>query len=324
MLNFLQKLDGKIDIESLKKYKLEKETKLQNQIYDKYKNALSDLPIINDSFADLHSETIAVKSLQAVSFEQRNKITNSLKAMIPWRKGPFNLFDITLDAEWRSDHKWQRIKDSLGDLSGQVILDVGCNNGYFLFKMAASKPKLALGIDPVPHVYFQYQLLQHYLKQDCVKFELFGINQIEFFEDVFDTIFHMGIIYHHRHPLQQLIDCKKALKLGGTLVLETIGIPGTDSIAIFPKDRYANMRNVWFVPTLSCLINWVKRANFDQVEIISDTLLTSEEQRKTDWCPPPYQSLEDFIDPTDPTKTIEGLPAPRRFCIKAKKLRVDG
>ena len=42
-----------------------------------------------------------------------------------------------------------------------------------------------------------------------------------------------------------------------------------------------------------------------------------EEQRATDWMT--YQSLKDFLDPNDPTKTIEGYPAPMRATLIATK-----
>ena len=41
---------------------------------------------------------------------------------------------------------------------------------------------------------------------------------------------------------------------------------------------------------------------------------TSDEQRATSWMP--YASLEDAMDPTDPSKTKEGHPAPRRVVLR--------
>jgi len=239
------------------------------------------------------------------------------KDLIPWRKGPINLPGFSIDAEWRSDLKWERIKDHLAPISGKRVLDIGCNNGYFMFEMAKLDPSLVLGIDPVLHYQTQFKFLQNFFQAPNVHFEMLGVEHLNYFTEFFDTIFSMGIIYHHRHPIQQLLDIKNALRPGGQVILETIGIPGEEPMALFPMDRYAKMRNIWFVPTLNCLINWAHKTKFYDIEVISDTLLTPEEQRSTQWSS--NQSLEDFLDPKDPTKTIEGHPAPRRFCLSMKK-----
>ena len=253
----------------------------------------------------------------------QNKILEAAKGLIPWRKGPFQILGQEIDAEWRSDFKWDRLKKHLISLKGKKVLDIGCNNGYFLFRMLEQKPAYLLGIDPYPPYYFQFQFLQSLAQEPNAFFELFGVEHLHYFHELFDVIFSMGIIYHQRHPLEQLITIRNALKPGGQMILETIGIPGENSVALFPEDRYAQMRNVYFVPTLSCLINWVKKAKFIEIEVISDTLLTNEEQRNTPWCPTPYKSLDEFLDPNDKTRTVEGHPAPRRFCISARKRDVN-
>ncbi|MND58770.1 tRNA (mo5U34)-methyltransferase [compost metagenome] len=49
-----------------------------------------------------------------------------------------------------------------------------------------------------------------------------------------------------------------------------------------------------------------------------DVSITSiEEQRSTEWMR--YQSLSDFLDPNDHSRTIEGLPAPMRAVLVARK-----
>jgi tRNA (mo5U34)-methyltransferase len=241
------------------------------------------------------------------------------KQLIPWKKGPFELQGFQIDAEWRSDFKWSRIKSSLGPLEGKKVLDIGCNNGYFLFQMAKLNPQIVLGIDPTYHFYAQFKFLQDFYKAPNVNFELLGVEHLNHFNEFFDVILSMGIIYHHRNPIEQLQNIKGALKKGGKLILETIGIPGKSPMALFPRDRYAKMKNIWFIPTLSCLVNWAHKTKFCDIEVISDTPLTSDEQRNTVWCPRPHQTLIDFLDPKDPSKTIEGFEAPRRFALSMRK-----
>ena len=247
------------------------------------------------------------------------QLQKACELLIPWKKGPFQLSFGNLDAEWRSDFKWERFKHALGNIQDKVILDVGCNNGYFMFQMAELKPKLVLGIDPIPRCQAQFKLLNKIYKHENLRFELLGVEHCKHFHKLFDTILFMGIIYHHRHPLEQLIDLREALKPGGELILETIGIPGEESYALFPEERYAGMKNIYFIPTLSCTINWLLKAKFENIEVIADSDMTTEEQRTTKWNPENFKTLEDSLDPKDPSKTVEGHPAPRRFLVKASK-----
>ena len=52
------------------------------------------------------------------------------------------------------------------------------------------------------------------------------------------------------------------------------------------------------------------------VDVATTTL---EEQRKTDWLE--NESLIDFLDPNDHSKTIEGYQAPKRAVILANKIK---
>lgn len=188
-----------------------------------------------------------------------------------------------------------------------------------MFKMAHHRPEFILGIDPVVQWLLQFKLFQHYAHLPHLFFELLGVEHVKYFKNFFDEIFYMGIIYHHKNPIQQLIEIKDALRPNGHIIFETIGIPGKGPYALFPEDRYAKMKNIWFIPTLDCCINWLKKAKYQNIEVISSTKLTFEEQRNTHWCPPPHQSLKDFLSPHDLTKTLEGHPAPERFSIIASK-----
>ncbi|MFG1494340.1 tRNA 5-methoxyuridine(34)/uridine 5-oxyacetic acid(34) synthase CmoB [Halobacteriovorax sp. ZH4_bin.1] len=297
-LEYLEKFGNRVDIESLRKLKGEKIQMFRTKYQREYKEIFDIIP----------------------SLEEDSKETlETATKLIPWRKGPFQVGELDIDAEWRSDKKWQRLKESLPDLKDKVVLDVGCNNGYYMFEMAKQDPKLVIGIDPVLHNQAQFEFINHFKKYDNLKFELFGIEDLPNFRSFFDVVFSMGVLYHHRHPLEQLISIRESLVPGGEMIMETIGIPGEETICLFPEDRYSKMRNVWFLPTLSCLKNWINRTGFIDMEVVSVSTTNFEEQRQTKWCPPPHQSLEDFLDPEDKTKTVEGYPAPVRFCIRAKK-----
>ena len=127
----------------------------------------------------------------------------------------------------------------------------------------------------------------------------------------------MGVLYHQKDPLAVLEASKNSLKSGGLLIVESMSITGDSDYCLFPEDRYAKARNVYFLPSKKALCHLCKRAGFVDVEIISDRDTTLNEQRSTAWMP--YESLSEFLDLRDISKTIEGYPAPRRTMVIARK-----
>ncbi|MFC1616597.1 tRNA 5-methoxyuridine(34)/uridine 5-oxyacetic acid(34) synthase CmoB [Candidatus Margulisiibacteriota bacterium] len=239
----------------------------------------------------------------------------SLKELIPWRKGPINIYDIKIDAEWQSNLKWDRLNSVYKSLKDRKILDIGCGNGYYMYRMLEHKPKFILGIDPSQLCFYQFFTINKYKKANNIYFLPMGLEKLDAFDKYFDVVFCMGILYHRRSPLDALKTIKNVMARKSTLVLETLFYPGEEEIAFCPKKRYAKMHNVYFIPTINCLLNWLENAGFNNLEVISTTKTTTEEQRKTEWMP--WESLSDFLDPNDHSKTIEGYPAPQRVIITA-------
>ena len=295
----------------------------------KYKNAQrwtidhSELPLIDPDQIDFScdQEFVTIQSRRPLTQKEQNSLKKQAQQLIPWKKGPFKLFELTIDAEWKSDLKWNRLEKHLLTLQNKNVLDIGCNNGYFLYRCASRQcsPKMVLGIDPVLPCHAQFHLLQHFAQIPHIFMELLGVEHLPLMKESFDTCFFMGIIYHHRNPIQQLIDIREALRPGGQVIIESIGIPGKEEYALCPSESYAGMKNVWFIPTINALINWIHRSRFVEIQILSDILLTEKEQRSTPWCPAPHRSLKQGLSPYNSKRTKEGHPAPRRFMLSARK-----
>jgi len=316
-LAYLRPLSGERDEDYLHRLCAEKDRWPTFKNQDSWVHFFQDLPSIENSKYDLNQNSITLSTDKTIESELYENLKQKALTLGPWKKGPFNLYGMEIDAEWRSDFKWNRLSHALGSLEGKSVLDIGCNNGYFMFRALGAGAQFVLGIDPVLPCMHQFQFINHFVKSPQIHFELWGVEDVKAFKNSFDVILHMGIIYHHRHPLEQLIDIREALKPGGTAIIETIGIAGEESVALFPEDRYAGMKNIYFVPTLSCLINWAHKSQFINIEVIDDTLTTTDEQRPTEWAN--KNSLEHALDPNDPLRTIEGYPAPRRMMIKVQK-----
>ncbi len=242
-------------------------------------------------------------------------IIECAKLMKPWRKGPFKIGSLHIDSEWKSFIKYNLLEPYF-DLKGKVVADVGCNNGYYMFRMLNHKPKKIVGFDPSALNYLQFKFIDRFIKSD-ITYEMLGIEHIEFYEYKFDTIFCLGVLYHRSDPVGSLKSLYKSLNSGGELILDTFMIDGKDDICLTPKARYSKIPNIYFIPTISALENWCFRAGFKSIEVLEIKKTDLTEQRKTDWID--SQSLNDFLNPTDPNLTVEGYPAPKRVYIKAIK-----
>jgi tRNA (mo5U34)-methyltransferase len=233
-----------------------------------------------------------------------------LLELAPWRKGPFSLDGIEIDAEWRSDMKWERLQHAIEPLDGRNVLDVGCGNGYYALRMTDAGARSVIGIDPTVLYIVQFLAVSRFLAPSGIYVLPLRLSELPGGARAFDTTFSMGVLYHQRSPLEHLGEIKATLRPGGQLVLETIFIPGEESCACTPEDRYARMRNVWLLPTLKELTTWLDRSGFKDIEIVDTTVTTTDEQRTTEWMP--FESLAEALDPDDNSRTVEGWPAPRR------------
>jgi len=283
----------------------------------RYRRPLEEVAHLRASHCDFSGDVVRIGTAEDISASEHQRLHAILKGLMPWRKGPFSVFDIDIDAEWRSQRKWNRLLPNLPDLTGKVIADIGCNNGYYMFRMVPYAPAFVLGFEPYVHHYFAFSLLNTFAAQENLKVELLGIEHLTLFPECFDVIFCMGILYHRPSPIGALQELLSALKPGGWLMIESQAIPGDGSIALFPEQTYAKVPGTWFVPTATCLHNWLTRAGFSQVECFCQHAMSSEEQRRTAWME--FESYQDFIDKDNPRLTIEGYPAPQRVFFKATK-----
>ncbi len=273
------------------------------------------LPALTPEKLDLlHSVTADSSHLSA---RQREGIEKLLRNLMPWRKGPFSLYGVNIDTEWRSDWKWERVLPHISSLAGRTVLDVGCGSGYHMWRMLGAGANLVVGIDPMQLFLCQFEAVRKLLGNDQRAHLLpLGIEQLPELK-AFDTVFSMGVLYHRRSPLDHLFQLKNQLVSGGELVLETLVVEGDDLQVLVPGERYAQMRNVYFIPSTGALKNWLEKCGFVDVRIADYSVTSTDEQRRTSWMT--SESLAEFLDPNDPTKTVEGYPAPLRAVLVATK-----
>ena len=279
----------------------------------RWRDALGALPPLPS--ADIQLTTARVGLSGTVPAETMDTLHSALMGLHPWRKGPFELCGLHVDTEWRSDWKWDRLADTIAPLDGRRVLDVGCGNGYHCWRMLGAGAAEVIGIDPTPLFILQFKALQHYLQQPGIHVLPMTLEAIPEHLPAFNTVFSMGVLYHRRDPMDHLMSLKHKLAPGGQLVLETLVIEGDDEALLKPNGRYARMGNVWQLPSPGLTARWLKQAGFSEIKIVDVEVTSLEEQRRTPWMT--FHSLKEFLDPNDLTRTIEGLPAPRRAILSA-------
>ncbi len=281
--------------------------------YARWSAALEALPEITNPLANFDAAAVTVGG----SCADPVRLRQALQALMPWRKGPYQVADVFIDSEWRSDFKWDRVLPHLAPLRNRRILDVGCGNGYHCWRMLAQSPELVLGIEPSVLFNLQFRAIQRYLQATQVQLLPIGVEDIPPDLEWFDSVFSMGVLYHRKNPLEHMNQLKGFLTSGGELCLETLVVEGGVGEVLLPQDRYARMRNVWFIPSSAELIACLQRCGFSNVRLLNEEATEISEQRVTDWMR--FESLAQCLDPDDKSLTIEGLPAPRRAVVLANK-----
>ena len=276
------------------------------------------LPPLVPSKRDFSAARVMLGQAADCDDATRARLQQLLEVFIPWRKGPFELFGIHIDTEWRSDWKWARVAPHLDDLDGRLVLDVGCGSGYHLWRMLGAGAQLVLGVDPSLLFLMQFQAVKTYAPEAPTHFlPLRSEDLPDFGSTGFDTVFSMGVLYHRRSPLYHLQELHAALRQGGQLVLETLVVDGDVRTLLMPEGRYGKMRNVWFIPSVPLLLLWLRRLGFVDVRCVDVARTTVAEQRATAWMR--FESLADFLDPADAGRTQEGYPAPVRALVTATR-----
>lgn len=281
----------------------------------RWRAVVDAIPHIIPGAVDLLDQ-VRIGSAKELNGDQRQQLYDCLMALHPWRKGPFDLLGVHVDTEWRSDWKWDRLKNSISPLHNRLVLDIGCGNGYHCWRMLGAGAKLVLGIDPTLLSVMQFQAVKKIYGEAPVYVLPLAIEDIPLENRLFDTVFSMGVLYHRRSPIDHLLELKSCLRPGGELVLETLVVEGDINTVLVPEQRYAQMRNVWFLPSTELLLLWLRRCGFRNIRLVDVSKTTIDEQRSTAWMR--FHSLENYLDDADQNLTCEGLPAPRRAIVLAE------
>ena len=227
----------------------------------------------------------------------------------PWRKGPFRVGGLLIEGHWKSDLKWNRAIRAAGDIRGKTVIDVGCNNGYYLFRMREAGASHAIGFDPVAQFENQFLFLNEFARDPSIDFIRSGYQEMG--AATADIVFCMGVIYHQKNPMDVLEKLLGALRPGGRIILETMGLDIGENCLV-PSGRYAGSSGIWFVPGPGAVANWCKRTGLKCT--LADVWDARDEQQKTQFAELPLTT--DFYHGE---KTSEGYPLPLRYLFHVER-----
>jgi len=301
---------------SLFNFYLENTSFIKHGNLKKWENILNKLPGIETNYLNILNASIAIGKKNEISKDKLENLEAELIKLSPWRKGPFDIFGLEIDSEWRSDKKWERIESYLPTAKNMRICDIGCSNGYYSYKLLTLKPELIVGMEKTALYVIQFLATKFYAKQ-IQELVVLPCSSEDFDSKLldFDLILSMGILYHAKNPNHHINSINNLVKKNGYVILETIISNLPDNINIKKDETYAGMKNIGTIFTKNNLVDLLSNNGFKNIEIVNDSFTNSSEQRETKWMQ--GKSFKDFT--LQNGNTLEGYPPVCRSILVAQK-----
>ena len=216
-----------------------------------------------------------------------------VEALAPW----FHNIDLGNGLQTAPDHflgdypsfKFARFADALpADLTGQSVLDIGCNAGFYSIEMKRRGAAHVIGIDSDDRYLSQARLATQALGFEGIEFRNLSVYDVAALGERFDLVIFMGVLYHLRHPLLAL-DLIREHVAGDLLLFQTMQrgsdavtavpdnhsfhVPGTfEPSPIFDEPGYPKMHFIereyaddwtnWWAPNAACSAAMLRAAGF--------------------------------------------------------------
>jgi len=179
--------------------------------------------------------------------------------------------------------KWQRFASVIPpDLSGQTVLDVGCNAGFYSIEMKKRGASRVVAMD-VDEDYLEQARFAAEVTETAIEFRRLSVYQVAELHENFDLVLFMGVLYHLRHPLLAL-DLLHEHAVKSLLVFQSLlrGSSEVESLETdypfeetqvfrkpgypvmhFVEHRYSHDPTNWWIPNHACAEAMLRASGFD-------------------------------------------------------------
>lgn len=179
--------------------------------------------------------------------------------------------------------KWQRFANALPyDLSGQTVLDVGCNGGFYSIQMKLRGADRVVAVD-TNDAYLAQARFAAEVSGVEIEFHHLSVYQLEQLREKFDLVLFLGVLYHLRHPLLAL-DLLHEHAVKDVLVIQSM-LRGSESVGeveddyefweqdvffdrkfpqmYFVEQRFSGDPTNWWIPNRACFEAMLRSAGFE-------------------------------------------------------------
>jgi tRNA (mo5U34)-methyltransferase len=183
---------------------------------------------------------------------------------------------------------WAEVSELLPDLRGKRVLDVGCNDGFFLFACRQLGAEHVVGIEPHEH-FFNHAVLVNQLL-DLGRITIRQMTAYDVGDELgrFDVTLALGLIYHLKSPLLFLE--RVAPITTSMIVVETAirnseedrknrergaaGAPAMEFVENSPAELHPEGGPNWWTPNVECVEAMLRVCGFPHTSVASEFILT--------------------------------------------------
>jgi len=187
---------------------------------------------------------------------------------------------------------WEKVAPLLRAIDARRLLDVGCNDGFFLFESRRLGVKDVVGVEVHPHYYDHAVLVNRLLAPGGVDIRRMSAYDVDETLGTFDVTLALGLIYHLKNPFLFL---ERVGPLTTTIIVETAvrnsdedirnreeGRPSPPSVEFVenpPSELNPEGAPNWWMPNSECVSALLRVCGFPYTFVASEQLLSPSPSR---------------------------------------------